>query len=142
MKTILAISILMFALTAQSQTGTQSCNEKKSYLRDICTQQVLKGNTANFSKCANGFSYEISTDKKDIDTSLISSQVSCKVVEIRNIDGIEQRISYYDDFDNKAVVYKHNDGLSYSYVYGQTGYYHITELASGDSIYNFYSFEN
>lgn len=142
MKIILAISTLLFTLSAQSQTGAESCLDKKSYLRDICTQQNLKGNTAHFSGCANGFSYEISTDKGSIDTSLISSEVSCKVVEVRKIAGIDQRISYYDDFNNKAVVYKHNNGLSYSYVYGKTGYYHITELASGDSIYNFYSFEN
>ena len=142
MKTILAGSILLFTFTAQSQTGTESCLNKKSYLRDICTKQSLEGNTAIFSGCANGFSYEISTEKGQIDTNLIRSEVSCKVVEVRKFAGINERISYYDDFNNKAVVYKHNNGLSYSYVYGKTGYYHITELASGDSIYNFYSFEN
>lgn len=141
-KSILTVIIFLFSLPSFSQTGTETCIEKQYFLRDICKAQDLKGSTVLFSQCANGFNYEVSMDGKDVDTSFVTTEIQCKVVEVRKQDGIETRTAYFDQFNKKVVVYEHDNGLSNAYVYGHTGYYHITKFATGDSIFNFHSFEN
>lgn len=141
-KTILTLIILGFSATSYSQTGSETCFEKKMYLRDICKAQELKNNLTLFSQCANGYDYEISTDGKDIDSTFVTTSIQCKMVEVRKQDGIETRTAYFDESNKKVVVYQHDNGLANAYVYGHTGYYHITKFASGDSIFNFHSFEN
>ena len=141
-KPLLALIIILFSIPSFSQTGTETCIDKKFFLRDICKAQELKGSTALFSQCANGFNYEVSMDGKDVDTSFVTTEIQCKVVEVRKQDGIETRTAYFDQFNKKVVVYEHDNGLSNAYVYGHTGYYHITKFATGDSIFNFHSFEN
>lgn len=141
-KTILTLIILSFSATSFAQTGTETCADKKMYLRDICKAQSLNKSITSFSQCANGFDYEISTDGKDIDSTYVTTDIQCKMVEIRKQDSIETRTAYFDEFNKKVVVYQHDNGLSNAYVYGHTGYYHITKFASGDSIFNFHSFEN
>ena len=141
-KTILTIIIMLISIPSYSQTGTETCVDKKMYLRDICKQQELEGETAKFSQCANGFSYEISTDGADVDSSFVTTNIQCKVLEVRKQDGIETRTAYFDELNKKVVVYEHDNGISNAYVYGHTGYYHITKFATGDSIFNFHSFEN
>ena len=141
-RTFFVATFLLFASTAYAESGAETCSDKKSFLRDICKVQNLKGTTAHFSQCANGYSYEISTDGKNVESSFVTTDISCKVVEVRNQDGIEKRTAYYDNLNSKVVVYDHFNGISNAYVYGHTGYYHITKFASGDSIFNFHSFEN
>ena len=125
-----------------ADTGYETCNEKKRFLRDICKSQNLNGEIAEFSQCANGFSYEISTQKIEVNSDFVTTDIQCKLVEVRKQDGIETRTAYFDKSNKKVVVYQHDNGLANAYVYGHTGYYHITQFATGDSIYNFYSFEN
>jgi len=141
-KLVLAISVLLMTNVAVAATGTKTCIDKQMFLRDICKAQKLTGNTAHFSQCANGFSYEISTEGIDIQSDFITTDIQCKMVEVRMQDGIETRTAYFDKTNSKVVVYQHDNGLSNAYVYGYTGYYHITQFASGDSIFNFHSFEN
>lgn len=140
-KGFLAILLLTFSQVSFSYTGANTCEDKKMFLRDICKQQELNGNTAVFKQCANGFSYEISTDGQ-VESDFVTTDIQCKMVEVRMQDGIETRTAYFDKSNNKVVVYKHDNGLANAYVYGSTGYYHITQFASGDSIFNFHSFEN
>lgn len=141
-KLLLTITTLLIANVSNADTGANTCREKKMYLRDICKQQQLKGNTVTFNQCANGFTYEISTDGKNITSDFVTSDIQCKMVEIRMQDGIETRTAYFDAKNKKVVVYQHENGLENAYVYGHTGYYHITKFASGDSIVNFHSFGN
>lgn len=141
-KLALAISILFIANVSYADGGKQTCIDKKMFLRDICKSQSLNGDTTRFDQCANGFTYEISTDGKDVDSTFVTTDITCKMVEIRMQDGIETRTAYFDKSNNKVVVYQHDNGLANAYVYGHTGYYHITKFASGDSIFNFHSFEN
>lgn len=137
------ITIIISAHTGQADSGQQTCEDKKMYLRDICKSQKLEGNVAHFDKCANNFSYEISTQGIDVNTDFVTSDiVNCKMVEIRKQDGIDSRTAYFDNKNQKVVIYQHDNGLANAYVYGHTGYYHITKFASGDSIFNFHSFEN
>lgn len=138
----LAISTLLFCNVSIADTGEKTCADKKMFLRDICKTQELKNNTSHFGQCANGFDYEISTKEIDVDSDFVTTDVQCKMVEIRKKDGIETRTAYFDKANQKVVVYHHDNGLANAYVYGRTGYYHITQFASGDSIYNFHSFEN
>lgn len=137
-----AVSVLLITTLANASSGLQTCNEKKLFLRDVCKAQKLDGQTTQFSQCANGFSYEISTDGKNNDPDFVTTDIQCKMVEVRNQDGIEKRTAYFDQNNKKVVVYQHENGLANAYVYGHTGYYHITKFASGDSIFNFHSFEN
>lgn len=141
-KILLILAALGFVNVSNADTGKNTCVEKTMYLRDICKNQVLKGHTVGFSNCANGFSYEISTDGKNIDSDFVTSEIQCKMVEIRMQDGIETRTAYFDANNKRVVVYQHENGLENAYVYGHTGYYHITKFASGDSIVNFHSFGN
>ncbi|MCJ8275419.1 MAG: hypothetical protein HRT44_05560 [Bdellovibrionales bacterium] len=141
-KTILTLMIITFSLPSYSQTGTETCVDKKMFLRDICKSQELKNSKAIFSNCANGFEYEVSMDGKNIDSSFVTTDIQCKIVEVRQQDGIETRTEYFDEINKKVVVYQHDNGISNAYVYGHTGYYHITKFASGDSIFNFHTFEN
>ena len=141
-KIILTLIIFSFSLPSYSQTGTETCVDKKMYLRDICKAQELKGSLVTFDQCANGFSYEISTDGKNVDNSFVTTDIQCKVFEVRKQGGIESRTVYFDKINKKVVVYEHDNGISNAYVYGHTGYYHITKFATGDSIFNFHSFEN
>lgn len=139
---ILAISVLVTASVSFADTGTKTCLNKQMYLRDICKAQKLDGETVHFDQCANGYSYEISTNGKNIDTDFVTTDIQCKMVEIRKQDGIDSRTAYFDASNSKVVVYQHDNGLANAYVYGHTGYYHITKFASGDSIFNFHSFKN
>ncbi|MCB0377440.1 MAG: hypothetical protein KDD33_03020 [Bdellovibrionales bacterium] len=139
---LVCLSILMVSTSAFSQNGTETCTDKKIFLRDICKEQVLQGEKAIFKGCANGFSYEVSSGKNSSKEDFVTSDIQCKILEVRMKDGIETRTSYFDEFNKKVVVYQHDNGLSNAYVYGKTGYYHITKFASGDSIYNFHSFEH
>ncbi len=141
-KLILAILVLTTANIVSAASGANTCAEKQMFLRDICKSQKLDGKTANFSQCANGFSYEISTDGINVDSDFVTTDVQCKMVEVRMQDGIESRTSYFAADNQKVIVYQHDNGLANAYVYGLTGYYHITQFASGDSIFNFHSFEN
>lgn len=138
----LAILTVLISNVSFADLGTNTCNEKKMFLRDICKVQELKGTTAHFQQCANGYKYEISTKEIDVNSDFVTTDIQCKMVEVRMQDGIETRTAYFDKSNNKVVVYKHDNGLANAYVYGHTGYYHITQFASGDSIYNFHSFEN
>jgi uncharacterized membrane protein len=141
----LVFLIIVFGISGVSSAdmGTKTCIDKKMYLRDICKNQVLNGDVSEFSDCANGFTYQISTQNINADSDFITSdQIGCKMVEIRKQDGIESRTSYFDQSNQKVVVYQHENGLANAYVYGHTGYYHITKFASGDSIFNFHSFDN
>ena len=140
-KGFLAFIILTFANVSLSYTGEITCQDKKMFLRDICKTQELKKDVAHFSNCANGFSYEISTNG-EVESDFVTTEIQCKMVEVRMQDGIETRTAYFDKSNNKVVVYQHDNGLANAYVYGSTGYYHITQFASGDSIFNFHSFEN
>lgn len=140
--TILAILVLLVANISQADTGAKTCMNKQMYLRDICQSQKLVGETVHFNQCANGYSYEISTDGKNVDPDFVTTDIECKMVEVRMEDGIETRTAYFDASNSKVVVYQHDNGLSNAYVYGHTGYYHITKFASGDSIFNFHSFNN
>lgn len=144
MKLIIAfITITLSAHTSQADMGEKTCLDKKMYLRDICKSQRLEGSVAHFEQCANNFSYEISTQGIDADTDFVTSEeINCKMVEIRKQDGIDSRTAYFDKKNQKVVVYQHDNGLANAYVYGHTGYYHVTKFASGDSIFNFHSFEN
>jgi hypothetical protein len=139
---ILAISVLLYAQVSLANLGLNTCDDKKRYLRDICKSQKLYNSAAHFSECANGFQYEISSESLVIESDFVTTDIQCKMVEVRNQDGIETRTSYFDKSNNKVVVYQHDNGLANAYVYGHTGYYHITQFASGDSIYNFHSFDN
>ncbi len=139
---VLILASLFVCNSAFSHTGEKTCDDKKMFLRDICKAQDLKGSVALFSECANGFDYEISTKDAVVESDFVTTDISCKMVEIRKQDGIETRTAYFDQSNNKVVVYQHDNGLANAYVYGQTGYYHITQFASGDSIFNFHSFEN
>ncbi len=141
-KLILAITLIFGANFSNADTGINSCNEKKMFLRDICKTQKLNGNVTHFDQCANSFSYEISTHKIEINSDFVTTDIKCKMVEVRKQDGIESRTTYFDQSNQKVVVYQHDNGLANAYVYGHTGFYHITQFASGDSIYNFHSFEN
>lgn len=141
-KTILVIITLLLTSTSYSQNGSETCIDKKIFLRDICKTQELNKGIVHFGECANGFSYEISTDGKTADSSFITTEIQCKILEVRKQDGIETRTTYFDESNKKVVVYQHLNGLANAYVYGHTGYYHITKFASGDSIYNFHSFEH
>ena len=141
-KLTLAITILLLTFTSGAHTGTNTCMDKKMYLRDICKSQKLEGTTAHFQQCANGYSYEITSDGIDVESDFVTTEIECKMVEARMEDGIETRTTYFDVTNQKVVVYKHDNGLSNAYVYGHTGYYHITKFASGDSIFNFHSFGN
>ena len=125
-----------------SADGTSTCMNKKMFLRDICKSQKLENSITHFDNCANGYSYEISTDGRNVDPDFVTTDIQCKMVEVRKTDGIETRTAYFDEANNKVVVYQHDNGLANAYVYGHTGYYHITKFASGDSIFNFHSFEN
>jgi len=138
----IVISIMFMAQASYSSSGTKTCADKKMFLRDVCKSQKLVGETSHFSQCANGYSYEISTDGKNVDHDFVTTEIQCKMVEIRNQDGIERRTAYFDNTNKKVVVYQHDNGLSNAYVYGHTGYYHITQFASGDAIFNFHSFDN
>lgn len=142
MKLTLALSILLLSNVSLADTGAKTCVDKKMYLRDICKSQKLEGQTTYFDQCANGYSYEISTDGKNVDPDFVTTDIQCKMVEIRMQDGIETRTAYFDASNSKVVVYQHDNGLANAYVYGHTGYYHITKFASGDSIFNFHSFNN
>ena len=93
-----------------------------------------------FTSCANGFSYRISENLTESNANLTGQQVSCKMVEIRNDKTINKRTTYFDEHSDKVVVYEHTNGLNNTFVYGSTGYYHISELSSGDSLYQFYAF--
>jgi hypothetical protein len=143
-KLTLAITFLLSANVSIADTGNKNCIEKKSFLRDICKEQKLEGTTAHFSECANGFSYEIVNDKQNlqVDSDFVTTEIQCKMVEVRQQDGIESRTTYFDRSNQKVVVYQHENGLANAYVYGHHGFYHITQFASGDSIYNFHSFDN
>lgn len=138
----LALLIIFTSNFSMAGTGASTCANKKMFLRDICKEQKLDGQSTHFDQCANGFSYEISTEGIEVDSDFVTTDIQCKMVEIRNIDGIETRTAYFDKSNQKVVVYQHDNGLSNAYVYGHTGYYHITQFASGDSIYNFHSFGN
>lgn len=139
---LLALSVLFAANASFAETGAKTCLDKKMYLRDICKSQKLKGDNVTFDQCANGFSYEISTNGENVDADFVTTDIQCKMVEIRMQDGIETRTAYFDAANKKVVVYQHDNGLANAYVYGHTGYYHITKFASGDSIFNFHSFNN
>ena len=140
---ILAVTIVVTASVSFADMGTKTCTDKKMYLRDICKTQKLDGAVTQFGECANGYSYEISTEGIDADADFVTSDdIRCKMVELRMEDGIETRTAYFDKLNQKVVVYQHDNGLANAYVYGHTGYYHITKFASGDSIFNFHSFEN
>lgn len=141
-KLVLAITVLLTSNISFSYTGAETCKDKKMFLRDICKSQKLEGTTAEFSDCANGYSYEISTGGINVVSDFVTTEISCKMVEIRKQDGIETRTAYFDNSNNKVVVYQHDNGLANAYVYGHHGFYHITQFASGDSIYNFHSFDN
>ena len=146
-KTLIAVLVILFSFNAhsnnlESQRADDACFNKKTFLRDICKVQELIDTTAHFKACANGYSYYISTDISEANPNLMGNKVSCKMVELRNDKSINKRITYFDEYSNKVVVYEHINGLSNTFVYGHTGYYHISELSSGDSLYNFYSFEN
>lgn len=143
-KMILATITLLWSSFSYAETGAVTCNDKKMFLRDICKVQKLEGDVAQFSECANGFKYEISANKENlkVNSDFVTTEIQCKMVEVRMQDGIESRTVYLDKSNNKVVVYQHDNGLSNAYVYGHTGFYHITQFASGDSIYNFHSFEN
>ena len=134
---------LLGTLSAQAGEGKKTCVEKAMFLRDICKSQKLTGHVTHFSQCANSFSYEISTEGIEADADFVTSEdIQCKMVEIRQTDGIESRTAYFDKSNKKVVVYQHDNGLANAYVYGHTGYYHITKFATGDSIFNFHSFDN
>ena len=139
---VLILASLFISNIALSYSGEKTCDDKKMFLRDICKSQDLNGNVTLFSECANGYSYEISTKDAVVESDFVTTDIQCKMVEIRKQDGIETRTAYFDKSNNKVVVYKHDNGLANAYVYGQTGYYHITQFASGDSIFNFHSFGN
>ena len=141
-KLALAISVLLLSSVSYAGTGAKTCADKKMFLRDICKSQKLVGTTVQFSQCANNFTYEISTEGIDVDTDFVTTDIQCKMVEVRMQDGIETRTAYFDKTNSKVVVYQHDNGLANAYVYGHTGYYHITQFATGDSIFNFHSFEN
>lgn len=141
-KLAIAIITLFVSNMTIAASGFETCADKKMFLRDICKEQRLLGETVHFSQCANSFSYEISTDGKNVDPEFVTTDIQCKMVEIRQQDGIETRTAYFDKTNRKVVIYKHDNGLSNAYVYGHTGYYHITQFASGDSIFNFHSFDN
>ena len=130
-RVFLAIIILFFTNVSMSYTGADTCAEKKMFLRDICKVQKLDNKVTQFDQCANGFSYEITTDGKH-SSDFVTTDIQCKMVEVRMQDGIETRTAYFDKANQKVVVYKHDNGLANAYVYGQTGYYHITQFASGD----------
>ena len=141
-KLILAITLIFSANFSNADTGVDNCSEKKMFLRDICKNQKLNGDIAQFDQCANGFSYEISANPIEVTSDFVTTDIQCKMVEVRKQDGIDSRTTYYDKTNQKVVVYKHDNGLANAYVYGHTGFYHITQLASGDAIYNFHSFDN
>ncbi len=141
-KLIMAITLIFTANFSKADTGLESCKEKKIFLRNICKTQKLEQNTTHFGECANGFSYEISTQQIEVDSDFVTTDIQCKMVEVRNQDGIDSRTTYLDKSNQKVVVYQHDNGLANAYVYGHTGFYHITQFASGDSIYNFHSFNN
>jgi hypothetical protein len=141
-KILLAFTLIFSANFSNADTGVDNCTEKKMFLRDICTAQNLNGTTVEFSQCANGCSYEITTKEIEVNSDFVTTEVNCKMVEIRKQDGIESRTTYFDPSNKKVVVYQHENGLANAYVYGHTGFYHITQFASGDSIYNFHSFDN
>jgi hypothetical protein len=141
-KIVIVLTLLLTANVSYSDSGAKTCQDKKMFLRDICKSQKLNGETAIFNQCANGYTYEISTDGKNVDPQFVTTDIQCKMVEIRMQDGIESRTAYFDATNNKVVVYQHDNGLSNAYVYGSTGYYHVTKFASGDSIFNFHSFDN
>lgn len=137
----LTLATLLFSTTVWGNQGLTTCFDKKVFLSDICKIQKNDGNTTHFQDCANEIQYEITTEKVDVQSTYVTTDIQCKMVEIRKQDSIESRTSYFDKSNNKVVVYKHDNGLSNAYVYGKTGYYHITEFATGDSIYNFHSFD-
>ncbi len=141
-KLALTIMTLLLCNISLAESGERTCADKKMFLRDICKSQDLNGSVTLFSECANGYKYEISTKDAVVETDFVTTDIQCKMVEIRKQDGIETRTAYFDQSNNKVVVYQHDNGLANAYVYGQTGYYHITQFASGDSIFNFHSFEN
>ena len=139
--TFLTLAILFMAIPSYAGTGTETCFDKKYFLRGICKSQKLVGQTVHFDQCANGFSYEVSMDGQNIESDFVTTDIQCKLVEIRMQDGIESRTAYFDKDNKKTVVYQHDNGLANAYIYGHTGYYHITQFASGDSIFKFHSFE-
>ena len=139
-KTLTAILIMTFCFNAHASNGTEACHNKKLFLKNICKTQELIDGTAHFAACTNGYSYYISTNLKEQNTNLMGSEVRCKMVEMRNESSINKRTTYFDEHADKVVVYEHTNGLSNTFVYGKTGYYHISELSSGDSLYHFYSF--
>jgi len=140
MKTLVALIILSFGLQAQAKSGAEECQDKKMFLKQICKVQELVHGTAHFSTCSSGYSYYVETGASEGHSALSGDSVSCKIVELRNEKSIDRRTTYFDEHSNKVVVYDHTNGLSNTYVYGHTGYYHISEMGNGDNLYNFYSF--
>ena len=142
-RTFLAIATLCLSMNAYgNNSGTEACHSKAMFLSSICRVQTLVGSSMEFAACANGYQYRIATNLNETNKNLLGKTVSCKMIEVRNKNRISERITYFDSQANRVVEYKHTSGLSNTFVYGHTGYYHVSELANGDALYNFYSFEN
>ena len=130
-------------LTTQSLFATEHtkpCQDKINFLHSICDQKTNHSGQWSFSQCANQYSYNVKSG--DIEEPTFNTpSVICMIEEKRFQGTIESRTSYFDTSNKKVVVYQHDNGLANAYIYGNTGYYHVTKFATGESVLAFHSFD-
>lgn|GEM_PF-2229885 len=120
----------------------QTCSAEVSALKALCdTQELTDEGAAFFSNCSSGFSYYFSNEAKE-DHFTMESKSSCKIKELRHEKSLDSKTTFISQTSEKTVVYQHTNGLSNTFVYGATGYYHISETESGDSLYDFHMYTN
>lgn len=146
------VSVFLSSATATAHNGdtgeSSSCLGELATLKAICqSQKLIDGNIAQFSDCSSGFSYYFTKKLKGDSLTTDSGPVLCKVTELRNEKSLRSKSTYISRTPassalEKTVVYEHTNGLLNTFVYGHTGFYHISETESGDSLYEFHLYAN
>lgn len=118
------------------------CHAELQTLKSLCSSQVLNKNTAHFSNCSTGFSYDYHQSVGDNHFTMKTAPALCKIIENRNEESLKSKTTYFESSSDKTVVYQHTNGLNNTFVYGATGFYHISETQNGDSLYDFHFYKN